>query len=419
MTTATPARARSTGVQSTSLSTPEDVAASFRAIIAELSNEFFERRAVIEALIISILARHHAFVLGPPGTAKSDMLRSICRRIVGGKFWSVLFDRELDKEEIFGPRDLPAYDKRNVWERDVEDSIVDCHLAFGDEVGKAGPAVLNKLLTALMERQFKNGKTWVDLPLVTFVGASNEMLETELAAFWDRFMVRVKVDYIQEPGHFAALLGTSVHKGTAQTPTTVTLADLENISLNVIPTIVIPPGVIDTVQQLRLDLAEREIKPSDRRWKQSMRLVQAAAFLAGRTVADEDDLAILAHVLWDVERQIPEVEAKVLSLSSEFTRAALEIEKLIDEWTEGVDSRRGQDRETRASYGGEIQWKIKQKHTDLIDLIERANREGRTTTKLEGVRDRLRGLKAKVYVECMEMDEERATRIVQKDLGKP
>lgn len=389
------------------------IATAFRDIVAELGGQFFERREVLEALVVTVLARQHAFLLGPPGTAKTELCRAICNRIIGARFWSILFDRQLGKEEVFGPIDLAKYDKTGKWERNIEDTIADCHLAFGDEAGKAGPSVMNQLLTALNERQFKPNGAWIDLPLVSFIGASNELFEPELAAIWDRFLVRLKVDYLQEPGNFAAMLSTAV-KRNGQPVTTVTLEELEYVTRNVIPAIPIPPGVIDTILQLRLDLRAEQIVPSDRRYKQAMSLLQASAFMRGGAVVDEDDLPVLRYVLWDDEKQITKVEEKVLKLSSEFTRKALEFMQMIDDWNKGIDDRRSEPDQAKAAYGGEIQYKVSETNKELATLIELANREGRSIARLDAVRVALRALKVKVYTECMKMDEKRAERMADK-----
>lgn len=395
------------------LSDPAEVSKAFRELVAGLSKRFFERRQVIEALVVGILARQHSFLLGPPGTAKSELCRAICNSIDGAEFWSILFDRQLGKEEVWGPIDLPKYDKLGVWERNIGGTLATAHVAFGDEVGKSGPAVLNQLLTALNEKLFKPNGHWIELPLISFIGASNEYLEPELAAMWDRFLLRLRVDYLVEPGNFAGMLASN--PATLAPLPTVSLSDVTNVTENVIPVIAIPPGVIDTILQLRLDLRGDEIMPSDRRWKQSMGLLRASAFLNGRDVVDEDDLPILAHVLWDVEEHVTKVENRVLKLASEFTRAALEIQTMIDEWNEGVDARKAEPNETKAAYGGELQYKITEQTARLNDLIEKANREGRSTARLQVVKDSLRAIKVKVYTECMQMDETRAKRIADKD----
>lgn len=57
--------------------------------------------------------------------------------------------------------------------------------------------------------------------------------------------------------------------------------------------------IIDTLIQLRKELAGENIRPTDRRWKQSLGLTRARAILSGRTIADISDREILKDCLWD------------------------------------------------------------------------------------------------------------------------
>ena len=67
-------------------------------------------------------------------------------------------------------------------------------IAFLDEVFKANSAILNSLLTLLNEREFDNGSGRLRTPLLSVVGASNELpADDSLLAFFDRFLVRVPV----------------------------------------------------------------------------------------------------------------------------------------------------------------------------------------------------------------------------------
>ena len=392
-----------------------DISGDLRLIRSELNVEFFERREVIDALMLCILSKSHGFLLGLPGTGKSALISNLCNRINGANFFDVLLDRQLGKEDLFGPTDIGLYEQtsrnggKGIWQRDIEGYLPWCHIGFGDEVGKAGPAVTNQLLWAMNERRFRNGKIVLDIPMISFFGASNEMLEMpEQAALFDRYLVRVDVDYIEESGHFKSYLDTAVLL-SKPTRTTVELGDLLNVIENVIPTITIPVGILDNLVALRSKLrTEHEVRPSDRRWKAAMRLLQASAYLNGRTVVDEDDLTILAHVLWEDPVKASIVGQEVNSITSEFNKAAVMIEREVAELLVNTRAQKGKAVNSRSEFGTQTKHKIDTRDAELRALIEKANRQGRNTDKLEVVRDSLKTLKVAVFTICLGMSEAKA-----------
>lgn len=386
------------------------LAGSFRNIVTELGEIYFERRDVIETLVICLLAKEHGFIVGPPGTSKSAMLRSLCERMVGAEFWQILMDRQLGKEESFGPIDIPEYEKNGRWTRNIKRTFATANVALVDEAGKAGPASLNPYLMIMNERLYKDDANG-DLrpvPLISAFGASNEVLEPELSAMWDRFLVRVSVDYIQEPGNFARLLNSAVTPEVPGTITTITLAELEDVITNHVPRVTLPAGIIESVLRLRVDLRNETIIPSDRRWKQSVRLLQASAWLNGRCAVEDDDLAILRHVLWDVVEQFEMVEKMVLSLTSPMVKVALALDELLDDINAGIDSRHGQSVEARSRYGGEAQYKLVQIEKDLTTQIDLAVQQGRSTVRLDEVADKLKATFVHMLVDCMNLPLESA-----------
>lgn len=380
-----------------------------RDIVSELGDQFFERREHIEAIIISLLAGTNVFLLGPPGTAKSLLVRSVSKRFVGGNYWETLLDRQLPLESIFGPLDLKALRDTGSYHRATDGYAPWAHFLFLDEVGKAGPAVLNPMLTLLNEGIYHNNSVPMDCNIRLAVGASNEELETELAALWDRWMIRMMVNPLQEPGNFATLL----QRGAKPTdnPTTVTLDEIDEARNVGVPAVAVPPGIVDNILKLKAQLSAESVDPSDRRWVMAMDILRASAYLNGRSVVDEDDLAILQHVLWDVVEQAPTVAKLVLSFTSEITASAVKFGRMLDELESEIASRKGQSTENRARYGGEAQEKVRQIQTEVNKLVEQANREGRSTAKLDSIIDRTRAVKSRIFVECLNVDPERAAKM--------
>lgn len=399
-----------------STTTPGALPTQLRAITTELGTQFFERREHLEMFVITILAKQHIFLIGPPGTAKSAMIRAICERVLGMKFFDILLDPQLGKEELFGPIDIPLFEKSGKWERNINGTMADAHLVFLDEVGKAGPAVLTQMLTVMNERLYRPNGAWIKTPLLSAFGASNEMLEPSAAAMYDRFLVRMEVNYIQEPANFAALLRSAVvpPNGKRSTPTSVTLEDLRHAIDNDVPAVNLPQGILDTLGKLKIELRTEQVVPSDRRWNQAMRLMQASAYFNGRSVVDDEDLSVLQHVLWDTKEQKDKVQSKVLALGSETARVSIELQKMLDDIDKGLASRKGQSVQTRAAYGGEVQAKLADITSRLSKATETANRQGRSTARLDSVRDHLKSTKVTVLTTCLNLTPDRAAMVAEK-----
>ena len=52
-----------------------------------LNNSALEREHIIDGLLATLISKQNAFLLGVPGTGKSDLVRSICRGIVGANYF--------------------------------------------------------------------------------------------------------------------------------------------------------------------------------------------------------------------------------------------------------------------------------------------------------------------------------------------
>lgn len=82
--------------------------------------------------------------------------------------------------------------------RKTEGYLPTAEVAFVDEIFKANSAILNALLTLLNERLFDNGNKRLQAPLMTLIGASNELPESEeLDALYDRFLIRRQVAQVR------------------------------------------------------------------------------------------------------------------------------------------------------------------------------------------------------------------------------
>jgi len=258
----------------------------------DLLQNFPERREAIDAILCAVLAGEHALMLGPPGTAKSALIRTIAQSF-GGRYWEKLVTKFTTVDEIFGPISLRALEQDH-YSRIITGTLAEAQIAFIDEVFKGSSAILNSMLGIMADRVFHNDGQPTSVPLLSLIGASNELPDgRELEALFDRFTVRVHVNYVLREASFKAIV-TSAEPATK---TALTVTDLEKMSWAA-SQVKIPDEVVDAVVTIRDALRSEGIIASDRRWRRSLRIVRAAAYLAGEKQAAPEDLAVLTDCLW-------------------------------------------------------------------------------------------------------------------------
>ncbi len=259
-----------------------------------------EREVLVELIALSAVAGEHLLVVGPPGTAKSEAVRRVAR-LFGGRYFEYLLGRFTEPSEIFGPVDLRKL-REGIVETQTTGMLPEAEIAFLDEVFLGSTAILNTLLGVLNERAFRRGHTHVPVPLRVCVGATNDLPTDEsLAAFADRFLVRVFVEPIPDPRLEDLLEGGW----------DLSQADLPHVGIDALDTLAQAARRMDMsavrgplAQAIRV-LRQNGIELSDRRAVKTQGLVAAAAALAGRPRPTEADLwPIIYAVPTDAGQQL-------------------------------------------------------------------------------------------------------------------
>jgi MoxR-like ATPase len=296
---------------------PADLAGKIRGATAALESGLVERETEVRLLLLAAFCGEHLLLLGPPGTAKSELGRRLSAVCGGdGVFFERLLTRFSVPEELFGPLSMRGLENDR-YVRQTEGYLPDATVAFVDEVFKANSAILNSLLTILNERLFDNGNERVEVPLLCLVGASNELPESEeLDALYDRFLLRSSVEQVSA-GSLAGLLamkagelpgkaiGSKAAAADAASPVTntmpLTVKDFEGVKSAAEAAVEVPQSVVDLIVDLRAHLQDKCEPPvyvSDRRLVKSVALLRVAAYTNGRAAVSEFDCLLLANVLW-------------------------------------------------------------------------------------------------------------------------
>lgn len=264
-----------------------------RAILDALERGLVERRQSVRLCLLCALAGEHTLLIGPPGTAKSELARRLHTVFRDGRYFERLLTRFSVPEELFGPLSIEALEQDR-YERHTDGFLPDASIAFIDEVFKANSAILNALLTLLNEREFDNGAGRQRCPLISAVGATNEVPEDEVGdAFFDRFLLRLPVAAVSTAS-FGALLELGSDRAWAPPAPDLALDRDDRAALaHEAAAVDLPPALVGVLAELRRHFAAEQIYVSDRRWVKIVWLLRVAAASEGRSAVALWDLLLL------------------------------------------------------------------------------------------------------------------------------
>src|SRR3954470_3628220 len=174
---------------------------------ASLGRFLVAKQELIDLMLVAAIAQEPLLLVGPPGTAKSDLVLKFkdALGLDDADYFEYMLTRFTEPSEIIGPIDINQLREGRYYRRE-QGKLPTARLAFLDEIFKSNSAILNILLTIINEKKFYQDAAPQPVPLRVLFAATNEIPEQgELAALKDRFVLKIESRSVADE-HFQELI---------------------------------------------------------------------------------------------------------------------------------------------------------------------------------------------------------------------
>ncbi|MBM4345481.1 MAG: MoxR family ATPase [Deltaproteobacteria bacterium] len=270
-----------------------DPAALCRQIVAAVETVFVGKRAVVEQVMVAVLARGHVLFEDVPGVGKTTLARTFAQ-VLGLTHHRIQFASDLLPADIVG---VGIYDP-DTRQFEFKPGPVFCHVLLADEINRTTPRTQSALLEAMAEARVTVDGTTHLLPQPHVVLATQNprefhgtfpLPESQL----DRFLLRVSVGYLDAQAEMALIANASAAERSVQP--VVDAAQVQALiaaagAVHVAPEVL---GYLHALVQATRHHRGLELGLSTRAAIGLYRAVQARALVAGRVFATPDDVQAL------------------------------------------------------------------------------------------------------------------------------
>lgn len=307
-------------------------------LIKELEGKLLEREEIIRVVFLTIFAKQHVFLIGPPGVAKSMLLKTISRPFKDGTYWEILMTKETQEYQLVGVENsndpfsrvlsmldsdfilntlsntgsrlreiLSLFNFRAIFKkRDEEkkareeESILYHHFLMFDEMFKGPQTLLNATLPMLNERVFYSKGKEIHVPLMSLFAASNEIPSGELIApFKDRLLAFLEVLPIQDGENMRKFINGQFDR-TKETSVYFSIDEIEYCVAMARKHVYFPMEVENMFIALKKAISKDGIEASDRKFGPDyiVLALKVSAWLNNRDFVNYSDLLHVRHFAW-------------------------------------------------------------------------------------------------------------------------
>jgi MoxR-like ATPase len=284
--------------------TAEKAAASLAKAKASISSVIFGQEAVIERVLVTILAGGHGLLVGLPGLAKTKLVDTL-GTVLGLDARRVQFTPDLMPSDIIGTEilDEAVNGKRSF--RFIKGPVF-TQLLMADEINRASPRTQSALLQAMQEYHVTVAGERHDLPAPFHVLATQNPIEQEGTyplpeAQLDRFLMQIDVVHPSRDAERKMLLGTTGAE-EAKAKNDLSMQELQTAQ-RLVRRLPVGDKVIEAILDIVRAARPGESGPGEKlswgpgpRASQALMLAtRARALIDGRLAPSVDDVAALAE----------------------------------------------------------------------------------------------------------------------------
>ena len=271
--------------------TAYSIAEKVNGIKESLNSNFLERKNAVDMIILSVISGKHSILIGGPGLAKTAVLKALACRVKGLRFFDFQMTPATKIEELVSNRPQNRI------------GIDNCDIALIDEFFKGPHSTLNSLLSVMNERIIYAPEPR-RIPLISLFAASNERpdksSDSNLLPLYDRFLFRMEILPVKDGKNFKRLLELKEEDVFKENKTAETFLDKKDIEIlsEAAETADIGAEIFDCLHKIREELKSKQVFVSDRRWRETVKILKTNAVLNKRSHVAKEDIKTLEPSLW-------------------------------------------------------------------------------------------------------------------------